>query len=755
MPFEPGEVFGPGPADDLLAFLAESGHVRQAGDGRWYWSSENFPASEISMRTAAPENVVIIDTSPDRPRVLGEVDLFSAQVLVHDHAIYIHESVQYHVDKLDWGERKAYVHKIDADHYTYANRAVTLKPLDVFADAPATSGRRIHGEVMVASLVTLYKKLKFVTDENVGWGPVDLPEIELQTTAYWLTADALPTRWSRNELDVALIGAGRAIQTIAAVLLMVDPRDLGLVAQVRSPHQDSPTIYLYEAVPGGIGMSERLWQRHEELVAGAADLIRGLRLRRGLPGLHGSAPRTRHRRQGARAPVPPRSRRGRGGGRMSSVTLERRLANYRAAARPDPAPTAADARRTTAQAMLLAEAVGGEVVGTALEAVVRCEPLTVVLPLDRDALARLPGQPPPDAPLVCLDTETTGLATAAGTMAFLVGLGWWEGDRFRQAQLILPDQPNEPALLALIEAHIPASAWLVTYNGRGFDWPLLVTRYRMARRDPPAHAGHLDLLPFVRRVFRHRMTDARLRTSRRSCSASSDTRTSRAGRSPAVTSTSSGSGSSSRSSRSSATTARTSARSPDCSSTSRRGSPPRARSSDADPGDLAGLARAYARERRLDEALACLDAAVTRRPARSPDVEDDWWLPSQPVDFGGRRRRPAATLVSPRVDSPWTEDRILVERARLLRRLGRFAEAALVWESIGAGAGPLSAHAWIEVAKLREHRLRDVPGAFAAAERARAVIVRRRRIGRFDPALDHALAGRLARLGRRLDARLG
>ena len=116
LPFEPGEVFGPAPVDDLMAFLAEERHVRQASDGRWYWSSENFPASEISMRAAAPENVVIIDTSPDRPRVLGEVDLFSAQVLVHDHAIYIHESIQYHVDKLDWGERKAYVHRIDADH---------------------------------------------------------------------------------------------------------------------------------------------------------------------------------------------------------------------------------------------------------------------------------------------------------------------------------------------------------------------------------------------------------------------------------------------------------------------------------------------------------------------------------------------------------------------------------------------------------------------------------------------------------------
>ena len=272
-PFDPGDVFGPGPVDDLLAFIAEEGHVRQAGDGRWYWSSENFPASEVSLRSAAPENVVIIDTSLDRPRVLGEVDLFSAQVLVHERAIYIHESVQYHVDRLEWGERKAYVHRVDIDHYTYANRAVTLKPLDVFAESGASGGRRVHGEVMVASLVTLFKKLKFGTDENVGWGPIDLPELELQTTAYWLTAEAAAEGWRRDDLDVALLGAGRAIQAVAAVLLMVDPRDLGLVTQVRSPHQEAPTIYLYEAVPGGVGLSERLYGRHEELIAGALGLI--------------------------------------------------------------------------------------------------------------------------------------------------------------------------------------------------------------------------------------------------------------------------------------------------------------------------------------------------------------------------------------------------------------------------------------------------------------------------------------------------
>ena len=103
-----------------------------------------------------------------------------------------------------------------------------------------TGGRRAHGEVMVASLATIYKKLKFVTNENIGWGRIHLPEIELQTTAL---ADrrsrcrrrAWPATWRRDELDIALVGAGRAIQAVASVLLMVDPRDLGLVTQVRSP----------------------------------------------------------------------------------------------------------------------------------------------------------------------------------------------------------------------------------------------------------------------------------------------------------------------------------------------------------------------------------------------------------------------------------------------------------------------------------------------------------------------------------------
>jgi DEAD/DEAH box helicase domain-containing protein len=292
LPFAPGDRFGAADTDDLLAFLAEEGHVRRAADDRWYWASENFPAAEISLRSAAPENVVIVDMGPegrgDRPRVIGEVDLFSAPTLVHENAIYLHESRQYHVDRLDWEERKAYVRPIDVDHYTQAESAVTLKPLERFGFEVIDTGERAHGEVMVSRLATIYKKLKLDTHENLGWGQIHLPELELHTTSYWFALDGERLRhWRRDELDTGLVGAGHALQTVASVLLMSDPHDLGLVTQVRSPHLERPVIYLYDGVPGGVGLAERLFDRHAELVAGALELVRSCPCASGCPACTG------------------------------------------------------------------------------------------------------------------------------------------------------------------------------------------------------------------------------------------------------------------------------------------------------------------------------------------------------------------------------------------------------------------------------------------------------------------------------------
>ena len=468
-----------------------------------------------------------------------------------------------------------------------------------------------------------------------------------------------------------------------------------------------------------------------------------------------------------------------------AVSLERRFANFRAgvAARELPealGPThAMGGRATTVGAERLAVAVGGRLEKTTRGTFVVVESPSTLLPVDRDRLATLPGQPPASAPLLCLDTETTGLATAAGTLAFLVGLGWWEGSRFRQIQLLLPDHADEPALLAELAARIPRGAWLVTYNGRGFDWPLLVARFRMAGWNPPLHDGHLDLLPLVRRVFRHRMTDARL------ASVESELLGLRRhgdipgweipGRyldylrfgepGPLVDVVRHND--------------------EDVRSLGRllvhvdQGYANAERWTEAPAGDLAGLARAFAGEGRHADALRCLDTALTaaaapsrpeaptrttygepateraRLAARESRSDDDtWWSPRRPPDFGGRPGRYATVAAwdaaeSSRRDAPWTETRMLAERARLLRRLGRFAEAEIAWASLAATRGTIGALAWVEVAKLREHRLGDPLGAIEAATAALRLAERQAWLGRPLARLESSLAHRLARLAAR------
>ena len=448
-----------------------------------------------------------------------------------------------------------------------------------------------------------------------------------------------------------------------------------------------------------------------------------------------------------------------------SATLARRLERYRSASRPATPPSATTLSRDDL-ALRLAGAVDGEVIRSRDGVIVRCETPARLLPVDRTRLATMPGQPPRDTPLVCLDTETTGLATAAGTVAFLIGLGWWESDHFRQVQFLLPDHSEERALLRALEATIPPDAWLVTYNGRSFDWPLLVARYRLAGQPPPTHAGHLDLLPIVRRLFRHRMPDARLRTAeaellglRRIGDVEGWEIPSRylgflrgdsaAGLVEVVRHNDQ-----------------------DVRSLARLlvhlevqlGDP--ARRAEAPPGDLAGLARSFARENRLRDALDCLDAA-TDRPveiatsrhspattnARSRSVETAWWSSRQTPDFGGR---PIWTASHARsmlerggsIDAPWTTERIAIDRARLLRRIGRHTDAADAWSALAAGHGRTAIVAAIELAKLQEHRLHHRPAALATALRGLGMIDRRRRLGWPEPALEADLTRRVTRLRR-------
>ena len=278
LPIAEDERFGPLDLKTLCRHLAESGFLHHTG-GAWHWVSESYPADAVSLRSVSSDNFVIVDNTGE-PRVLGEVDFPSALTTLHEKAIYIQNGEQYHVERLDYDDRKAYVHRVDSDYYTDAISYTKITVLETFQSSefgvrrsePETDERDLdakfdntgnselrtlnsepphrtpntesripgpqsraptknHGEVHVNTQVVGFKKIKFHTHENVGAGNLTLPEQEMHTTAWWLTLphemlETLP--FSATDRQDGVRALGNALQAMAILLVMCDARDLGV-----------------------------------------------------------------------------------------------------------------------------------------------------------------------------------------------------------------------------------------------------------------------------------------------------------------------------------------------------------------------------------------------------------------------------------------------------------------------------------------------------------------------------------------------
>lgn len=292
LPFHKGESFGLDPAstEEILEYLCEQRILRRVKD-KWHWSADVYPAEDISLRTAAPGNVVIIDTTRDG-RVIGEVDLFAAPIELYRNAIYIHQSEQYTVDELDLDDRKAYVRPVEVDYYTDAQIKVDLKMLDRFRQEDVGAAAKAWGEVSVTWLPSIYKKIKFGTHENVGWGEIDLPESTMHTAAYWIEfPEDLEQRVGLppKELGESLHALANTLRQVAPVQVLCDLTDIRSEPMVKAPFTEKPTIYLYETYPGGVGFSEKLFTHHARLLEAAASLISDCRCKEGCPSCVGPA----------------------------------------------------------------------------------------------------------------------------------------------------------------------------------------------------------------------------------------------------------------------------------------------------------------------------------------------------------------------------------------------------------------------------------------------------------------------------------
>ncbi len=296
LPFLAGETYGGLEAEETrqaLDFLANHGVVHERG-GRYHWATDKYPANHVSLRSVGWDNTVIIDKA--NGKTLAELDWRATPTMLHEQAIYQHDGEQYQVERLDHENHKAYVTKVEPDYFTTAmtNRKVT--PLDTANESQLFRGTGVLGEVSVVEKVVGFKKIKFFTHENAGYGEVRLPDIQMHTTSFWWIVPAnlcLDAGLSRGAAIDGLRGILRALETVATVALMCDPRDIGQSledgclgtsdvaseAALASPSAEGPTygfdptLFLFDNVPGGIGLAPRIHEEAPELLTRVRTLL--------------------------------------------------------------------------------------------------------------------------------------------------------------------------------------------------------------------------------------------------------------------------------------------------------------------------------------------------------------------------------------------------------------------------------------------------------------------------------------------------
>ena len=309
LPVRDGEKFGGHDAGELCRFLEEESGLVHPSGGCWHWTSDTYPADAVSLRAVSSDNFVVVDITGDH-RVIADVSFTSALTTLHEKAIYLHEARQYQVERFDYDGRKAYVRKVDSDYFTDAIDYTQVKELAEFASMDVRGAEAAHGEVRVNTQVVGFKKVKFYTLENVGAGNLSMPEQEMHTTAYWLHfPEAFLQRFpdlTPAERQNGIVGLGNLLQVIGALLLMSDPRDLGVAitedlqgAAAAAGKAFEPDLFLYDNYPGGIGQSAPLFEMTAKLLEGALDLLRNCGCESGCPSCVGPEGETGERGKAA------------------------------------------------------------------------------------------------------------------------------------------------------------------------------------------------------------------------------------------------------------------------------------------------------------------------------------------------------------------------------------------------------------------------------------------------------------------------
>ena len=178
LPFQKGDGFGSISdelLDEYLEFLVANQDAHFSNE-KYYWMKDQYPAANISLRSASPQSVVLQSTADDgRPTVIGTVDGESAAWMVHPGAIYMHEGQQYFVREFSFENYLAQLIPVGLDYYTEAQKNSEIEVTSHTAQAAVPGGDKNYGEIQVTTQVIGFKKLRWFTYENLGQEPLDMP----------------------------------------------------------------------------------------------------------------------------------------------------------------------------------------------------------------------------------------------------------------------------------------------------------------------------------------------------------------------------------------------------------------------------------------------------------------------------------------------------------------------------------------------------------------------------------------------------
>ncbi|MCD6405023.1 MAG: DEAD/DEAH box helicase [Planctomycetes bacterium] len=263
--------------------LEKVGKLKQLG-GKYYLSSPDFPAAGLNLRLVSSDTYEIVDITDHKPTVIGNVDSISAPELVYPGAVYLHEGTSYLCERLDVENKVAAVRRGEVDYYTQPILASAVKVASTGESRRQKSYEAFLGDIDVTWATVGLKKIRFLTQEMIGQGELDLPEQTLVTRAVWI----MPHQWVFDSIadlgcrpDDGMVGAKNLLLVSLAVLAMSDPRDIfGIVSARNTPRA---AIYLYDHYPGGIGYAEKGYDGIEDLLARALDILKNCPCPAGCP----------------------------------------------------------------------------------------------------------------------------------------------------------------------------------------------------------------------------------------------------------------------------------------------------------------------------------------------------------------------------------------------------------------------------------------------------------------------------------------